>query len=271
MPMTTRSKGKLQQTHLEDFEDKPVKEEANTSKSRRPGTRKSKDAKPSAKRKQTEDEGKGQETPRPAKKQKQKQKQASIKPDEDATPAEESKPVIINRAPVLQLWAACVAQKLYPKLSWATHLSIGSAISTLCAISKGRAIGAIDQAADDPEKKAEKEKRKRSAQKSADDEVDVMSFKLLLKDGNAIVSGKPQKANEALLMKKYGEADYKRTKAAMEEAIDDFEAKAKKGELNRAAFHMYEEFRPSVQHGQGGWGKKGELRLEKIGELAEKR
>jgi hypothetical protein len=270
MPITTRSKSNLQQTHLEDFEDKPVKEKANISKSRRrPSTPETTNTKTSAKRKQPGDEEKPPKTARPTKKQ--KQKQASIKPDEDVTPAEDNKPVIINRAPVLQLWAACVAQKLYPRLSWATHLSIGSAISTLCAISKGRAIGAIDQAADDPEKKAEKEKRKRSAEKEANDEVEVMSFKLLLKDGNAIVSRKPQKANEALLIKKYGEADYNRTKAAMEEAIDAFEAKAKKGELNRTAFHMYEEFRPSVQYGQGGWGKKGELRLEKIRELAERR
>ncbi|EXJ55490.1 hypothetical protein A1O7_08417 [Cladophialophora yegresii CBS 114405] len=270
MPATTRSKSNLQQTHLEDFEDKPQKEKANTSKSRRPNASKTKDATTgtSSKRKQPEDEEKPQKASRPTKKQKETHKEASVKPEEDD---EDNKPVIINRAPVLQLWAACVAQKLYPKLSWNTHLSIGSAVSALCAISKGRAIGTIDQPTDDPGKKAEKEKKKQSAGKGADDEVDVMSFKLLLKDGSAIVSGKPQKANEAALIKKYGEAEYERTKKAMEEAIDAFEAKAKKGELNRTAFHMYEEFRPSVQHGQGGWGKKGELRLEKIMELAEKR
>ncbi|ETI21052.1 hypothetical protein G647_07395 [Cladophialophora carrionii CBS 160.54] len=268
MPATTRSKTNLQQTHLEDFENKPKKEKATTSKSRRQDTSKSKDTTARAKRKQPEHEEKPQKTFRPTKKQKETHDEASIKPEEGV---EDNKPVIINRAPVLQLWAACVAQKLYPNLSWSTHLSIGSAVSALCAISKGRAIGTIDQPNDDPDKKAEKEKKKRSAEKGADDEVDVMSFKLLLEDGSAIVSGTPQKANEAALIKKYGEAEYARTKKTMEEAIDMFEARAKKGELNRTAFHMYEEFRPSVQHGQGGWGKKGELRLEKIRELAEKR
>jgi hypothetical protein len=53
--------------------------------------------------------------------------------------------IMINRAPVLELWAATVTSFLYPKISWDTSLSAGGAISTLCAISKGRAIGAIEK------------------------------------------------------------------------------------------------------------------------------
>ncbi|KAJ9613223.1 hypothetical protein H2200_003165 [Cladophialophora chaetospira] len=250
---------------VKDFQDKPTEQaKTNSSRSRRPATPKTKDAKSTLKRKQPDDEEKSQKPSKPAK----KQKQTSIKADEDLAPSEDSKPVIINRAPVLQLWAACISQKLYPKLSWDTHLSIGSAISALCAVSKGRAIGKIDQA--DPDKKAKKDKKKRAAEQAAEDEVEVMGFRLLLKDGSAIVSGKPQKANEELLIKKYGEEDYERVKKTMEEAIDSFEGKAKKGELSRTAFHMYEKIRPTVQHGQGGWGKKGELKLESIRELADR-
>jgi hypothetical protein len=53
------------------------------------------------------------------------------------------KPIIINRAPVFELWGACVAHLLHAELSWNLCLSIGSSISTIIAISKGRSIGTI--------------------------------------------------------------------------------------------------------------------------------
>ncbi|KIY01649.1 uncharacterized protein Z520_01785 [Fonsecaea multimorphosa CBS 102226] len=270
MPVTTRSKGSQKQTHLEDFDNKEANEARNQNpKSKRapPSTTKkqSPKARSQNKRKQPGNQTKTEETPRPTKKQ--KQKQTSINPDEDVPPTEEtSKPVVINRAPVLQLWAACVSQTLYPALPWSTHLSIGSAISTLCAISKGRAIGVMEPPSDDPAKRDEKERKKRAAEEGADDEVNVMRFRLLLKDGAAVVSGKPHKANEELLKGKFGDGDgYERIKRAMEEAIETWKNKGhEEEELNGKAFHMYEQFRPSVQSGQGGWGRKGELRPEKI-------
>ena len=267
MPATTRSRTQQKQTHLEDFESKPAKKEkARSSNTKRSQPQAKKDTNGSSKRTRTDDGKDATTKSTPAK----KPKQASIKPDENVATSDDSKPVIINRAPVLQLWAACVAQKIHPELSWDTHLSIGSAISTLCAVSKGRAIGTIDQPSEDPNKKAEKGRKKRTAKEGADDEVHVMGFKLLLQDGCAIVSGKSQKGSEGLLKKKYGEGDYDRVKKAMEEAVAVAEEEAKHVELNRTAFRMYEEFRPNIQHGQGGWGKKGELKLEKIKEVAEK-
>ncbi|OAP65751.1 hypothetical protein AYL99_01723 [Fonsecaea erecta] len=263
MPVTTRSKGSERQTQLDDFDTKNgSRAKPRNPKPTRPATpptKKESDPRSKRKSKQSEVEA------RPIKKQ--KQKQTSIKPDEDLPPEENSKPVIINRAPVLQLWAACVSQALYPALPWSTHLSIGSAISTLCAISKGRAIGTMDKPSDDnPTERAKKERKKRAAEESADDEVNVMRFRLLLKGGNAVVSGKPQKANEALLKGKFGSGDeYERIKRAMEEAIASWKNKGQEEEaLNVKAFHMYEEFRPSVQSGQGGWGRKGQLSPEKI-------
>ncbi|OQU99065.1 hypothetical protein CLAIMM_04758 [Cladophialophora immunda] len=271
MPVTTRSKGKQKQKRLEDFDT----EEENKADSRKPEskrsstttTKKESEARSKRKRKQSDDQTAAVEVARPTKKQ--KQKQTSIKPDEKLPPAQTSKPVVINRAPVLQLWAACVSQALYPALPWSTHLSIGSAISTLCAISKGRAIGLIDKPSDDPAERAEKERKKRAAEEGADDEVNVMRFRLLLKGDGAIVSGKPHKANEELLRAKFGQGGgYERIKRAMEEAIKSWKKKGQEKELNVKAFHMYEEFRPSVQRGQGGWGRKGELSPEKIRAVA---
>ncbi|EXJ75254.1 uncharacterized protein A1O5_01950 [Cladophialophora psammophila CBS 110553] len=271
MTATTRSQTKQNQTRVEDFEPKEEnKAQGQGSKSKRAATTKrKKETEPRSERKRTQSDNQTNAEDAARSTKKQKQKQPSLKPEEDVSPAgDATKPVLINRAPVLQLWAACVSQALYPVLPWATHLSIGSAISTLCAIAKGRAIGLIEKPSDDPAERAEKERKRRAAEEGADDEINVMRFRLLLKDGGAIVSGRPQKANEVLLRNKFGQGDeYERVKRAMEEAIDTWRNRGQEKEFNVKAFHMYEEFRPSVQRGQGGWGKKGELRPEKIREV----
>jgi len=171
---------------------------------------------------------------------------------------------------VLQLWAACVAQHLYPDLTWTTSLAVGSAISTLCAISKGRSVGVIEEA--DPDRK--KEAKKRAEQAGADREVQVMGFKLSVKGGDVLLKGKPKRGDEAPLKAKFDreeEGAYVRVKRVMDQAIETWQPDTKNGgELNRKAFHMYEQFRPTVQSGQGGWGRKGELDLDKIKEVVER-
>lgn len=122
--------------------------------------------------------------------------------------------ILINRAPVLELWAATVASFLYPDVSWETSLSAGSAVSTLCAISKGRAIDTIDE--EDPSSAEKKERHSKSDQL---DELEVMGFHLKLTDGHALVGGKPKKANEQVLIKKFGEAEYKRVKESFPRCI----------------------------------------------------
>lgn len=169
--------------------------------------------------------------------------------------------ILINRAPVLELWAATVTSFLYPKVSWETSLSAGSAISTLCAISKGPAIGTKEK--QDPsaaEKKCE-ERRKRS-ENDGFDELEVMGFHLKLKDGQALVGDKPKKANESALMKKFGEEAYERAKTAFQEALESWNGQEE--ELNAQAFHHYEDFRPTVPKGQKGWGRKGMLNLQAV-------
>lgn len=184
-------------------------------------------------------------------------------PKEEATPASNgdggdaasSESIVINRAPVLELWAACVTAFLYPKLPWPTALSVGSAISTLCAISKGRAIGTIDP----PDPNKADQKRRDRAERDDLEEVEVMGLHIQLKDGQALVSGKPKKASEETLKKKYGDDDYARVKKAFEGALKGW--KGKEDELDHQAFHFYEVFRPTVPPGQKGWGRKGMLNI----------
>ena len=169
----------------------------------------------------------------------------------DAT-AHLSKPIIINRAPVLHLWSASVAQFLHPDLPWDSCLSIGSAVSSLCAISKGRSIGVIEPK--DSEAKSKKEKQ--------GEEVAVMGFHLRIEDGAVLLGGKAKAANGEGLRKKFGEEGYQAARHAFRQGLASWEGC--EDELDGKAFHMYERFRPSVAGGQRGWGRKGELSLEEV-------
>jgi hypothetical protein len=48
------------------------------------------------------------------------------------------------------------------------------------------------------------------------------------------------------------------------EAMEALAASLQPEGLNRVGFRLYERFRPDVPTGAGGWGAKGELRIERI-------
>lgn len=190
--------------------------------------------------------------------------QATITKDGDVKKAlpkseddDDGESIQINRAPVLHLWSACVTQFTHSDLSWSTCLSCGSAVSALCAISKGRSIGTVPEA--DPSKEPEKQKRR---EKESDlDEVEVMQFHLKIKDGKALVSGKPSSDVEEILSKKF-KGRYDDVKKVFEEALESW--KGDEDELNKEAFGMYETFRPTVPAGQKGWGRAASLNFASI-------
>ncbi|KAI6823209.1 hypothetical protein KC340_g11873 [Hortaea werneckii] len=169
--------------------------------------------------------------------------------------------ITINRAPVLELWASCVTNFIYPSIPWETCLSVGSAISTITAVAKGRSIGTMEKPGPD-----EAEARRRERQRKAEDEqledIEVMGFHLRLKDGKALVGDKPKPGNESALSKKFGQEQYEMAKGAFQDALGSW--KGRESELDREAFKMYEEFRPTVPPGQKGWGRKGQLNLENV-------
>ncbi len=47
-------------------------------------------------------------------------------------------------------------------------------------------------------------------------------------------------------------------------AMETLAASLPPAELTRVGFRLYERFRPDVPDGAGGWGAKGELRIERI-------
>lgn len=249
MPASTRSSTK--QAKLEDVG-------AGAKSSSDPGTKPTKSAPKTA---QAGKKRKADAAPEDDSKKSAKEAKKSSNAEE----ADSSDVIAINRAPVLELWASCVARAMYPSISWETCLSAGGAISTITAISKGRSIGTMEKP-DGREEQEKRQKRKEQADKEDLDELEVMSFHLRLKDGQAMVGDKPKKAGEDALRKKYGgDEQYDKVKKVFEEALSKW--KGKEDELDKSAFHMYEDFRPSVQPGQAGWGRKGQLRLDTIREV----
>lgn len=198
--------------------------------------------------------------PRSGKKAARKRENAANENREDGHPGEissGSEPITINRAPVLQLWGSVVAKFVHPDLPWVACLSIGNAISSLCAVSKGRSIGLIE-----PADGTKKDKKTRQRQTDDTRIVKVMGFSLPIKGDAVIVGGKPKPLKGESLKHKFGGQQYDAVKAAFEDSLRSW--KGHEDELNTKAFHMYEQFRPTVAGGQKGWGQKGELSISEI-------
>ena len=167
-------------------------------------------------------------------------------------------PVIVNRAPVLTLWAAVVAEHLGHPAE--TALTLGRAVAGSAARIKARSIGREERKAD------------RDADTPRLREEPVTAPVLLLgktirllpnADGELRAADGDQPADpvgvERYLVKAFGDhlAD---VRAAMEELAGRYDPR----ELNRIGFRLYETFRPEIPPGNEGWGKKAELDIGKI-------
>ncbi|KAJ9663688.1 hypothetical protein H2198_000700 [Neophaeococcomyces mojaviensis] len=262
---TTRSASKSKQTSLDNDKERDTlqpktqpKKTLGKTKAVKEDSKAEPKANTSKKRKAPASEHEDDKTKKTPRSDKKPTKQAEL--SEDAS--ELAKPIMINRSPVLQLWASVVAAFLYPDESWDTCLSIGSSISTLCAISKGKAIGQIEPKDRSVEEEDKRKKRKKEVKKETR-EIEVMGFPLHIKNNVVVLDGKEKPVKEGLLKGKYGGDDtFTKVKQVMEDALRSWDDN--KDELDRKAFHMYEKFRPNVATGQSGWGRKGELNLHEV-------
>ena len=168
--------------------------------------------------------------------------------------------ILVNRAPVLTLWAAVVAERL--GFSPDEALSLGKAVAGLNAQAKGRALG-IFEARPKTIRQAKQQKHGEEfwvklcgrpvPAKSTDQGVRAVSGdKPIDPDGVA-----------RYLSQKFGD-DLDAVKRAMEAL-----SKAREpDDLAERAFALYERFRPEIPGGKKGWGAKGTLDLGLIRSLA---
>jgi hypothetical protein len=173
--------------------------------------------------------------------------------------------VLINRAPVLTLWVAVVAEALGYERN--TAFTLGKALAGLNAQSKGRSLGIYGQP-----KGSEGELPPKRAKLGEELRVEICGRAIPAKntkDGvRAVVKDEPidPAGVEKYLRNKLGE-HYEMVRTAMEELAQSFPRE----ELAGKAYVLYERFRPSIPSGQQGWGARGELRLDLIRSLTRKR
>ena len=166
----------------------------------------------------------------------------------------------INRAPVLTLWAAVVAERLGFKRDEA--LTLGHAVAGLNAHSKGVSLGLFH-----PAPEAVREHRKR-LQKGKTLTVALLGRAVPVvrtPDGlRALTKDKPDDPASVTryLEGKFGEA-LPDTRAAMTRLARSLPVK----DLATHAYTIYEKFRPETPAGARGWGAKGDLDLARLKEL----
>lgn len=168
----------------------------------------------------------------------------------------------INRAPVLTLWAAVVAERL--GFDAAEALTLGRALAGLNAQAKGVHLGLFEPT---PQ---EVKAARQAARDGTEIQVNLLGRAIPAihtRDGiRALEKGKPAKPESAIryLESKFG--------AALEDAraaMLDLARSRPPQRLALEAFRLYEQFRPSIPAGAQGWGAKGELDLAKLRRLTE--
>jgi hypothetical protein len=182
-----------------------------------------------------------------------------------------NKSIKINRAPVLTLWAAVVAERLgYGK---DTALTLGKAVAGLNAQSKGRKLGIYEEKSESDDKKEGKTLAPGAS--AGEKEVKTEFVEILGRGVPAIKTSKGLRAAikgeeidpdsvETYLEQKFKD-DLEDTRAAMETLAKAYTPK----QLESKAYDLYEKFRPEIPEGTKGWGAKGELDLNYIRSLAE--
>jgi len=170
----------------------------------------------------------------------------------------------INRAPVLTLWAAVVAEQI--GLPRDTALTAGEAVAGMTAHAKGVRLGIYAQPADMGILPAPPKPEGATGR--------IKEFMLLgrmvhiadTKDGHRAINkgeiAKPEAVN------KYLESKFGDQLDAARSAMEALAATLPPSELNAKAFHLYEQFRPEVPSDEKGWGAKGVLDLARLHKLA---
>ena len=170
--------------------------------------------------------------------------------------------VIINRAPVLTLWGAVVAERL--GFDRETSLTLGKALAGLNAQAKGRRLGIFSQPKLPP---GEHPKKHGLGEEFW---IELCGRPIPAKNTEqgvrAVVKDAPidPEKVQGYLERALGE-DLARTREAMVE----LSRAAKPDDLAENAFRLYEKFRPQISRGRRGWGQKGELDLKTIRSLAD--
>jgi hypothetical protein len=169
--------------------------------------------------------------------------------------------VMVNRAPVLTLWAAIVAEVLGFEHDEA--LTLGRAVAGLNAYLKGVSLGLFQPTP------AEVKEQRRKMRKEETVTIDLLNRavparytgeRLRALSGDSPI--RPESVQK-YLEGKFGDA-LEDASAAMLELAKSLPL----AQLAEKAYGLYEKFRPEIPPGKRGWGASGKLDLELIRKMA---
>ena len=168
--------------------------------------------------------------------------------------AEEQHSIKINRAPVLTLWAAVVAERL--GFDWGEALTLGRAVAGLNAYSKGVSIGLFKPS---PREVREQRRKLREAETLTVDLLHRAVPAVRTEEGlRALSKDKPMDPKS---IQKYLEGKFGGALDGVCEAMKRLARSMEPAELAEEAYALYEKFRPEIPSGKRGWGVAGTLTL----------
>jgi len=160
--------------------------------------------------------------------------------------------VIVNRAPVLTLWATVVAQQLGFDRDEA--LTLGRVVAGLNAYSKGRSLGIFK-----PTPEEVTRERKRVAP-GAVWHVELLHRAVpVVQTAEGLRALSKDKPIDPDSVRRYLDSKFGAALASVEDAMNALARSLSPDELARRAYELYEAFRPEIPAGVAGWGAAGVL------------
>lgn len=168
--------------------------------------------------------------------------------------------ILVNRAPVLTLWATTVAERF--GFDQDEALTLGKAVAGLTAQSKGRRLGIY--------KPVPREVKQARARKRGEEFLIEICGRQVTAintaDGvRAVIKDKPI---EAKSVERYLESKFGESLGPVRAAMRDLAKAFRPEQPMKNAFTLYEKFRPAIPEGVTGWGAKGNLDIGRIQSLA---
>lgn len=167
--------------------------------------------------------------------------------------------VHVNRAPVLALWAAVVAERLGHDED--TALTLGKSVAGLNAQAKGRRLGIFEA----PEESSSGRKPKAPGETAA---LPLLGRSIpVVRTREGVRATLKDKPIDPASVRRYLEQKFGDDLAAVRVAMQALAKAYSPQDLSVRAFTLYEQFRPVVPEGERGWGAKGMLDLNRIRSL----
>src|SRR5688500_18006007 len=169
----------------------------------------------------------------------------------------------INRAPVLTLWAAVVAESFGFDPDEA--LTLGKALAGLTAQSKGQRLGIFT-----PSPEAVRKERAKKTKATGVLRVALLgrAVPVIHTDFGLRAVDKEQKPMAPTSVQKYLQSKFGERLPEVRGAMEELAQSQGPEALATRSFQLYEAFRPEIPEGEGGWGAKGNLSIKKIQALA---